>query len=134
MAVARGVTPRADPAARAIATTTKEATAFMRLLVLAGFAVLGRLHGLDDQFDASIRWQPEGGRGLNIASAERAVSRQILVEVVGIAGLGVVGVQLIALAVESADALHAVVERRLDLVDGALELAWRRRRFLQGSD
>ena len=73
--------------------------------------------------NAAAAWMSDGG--------QRTVARQVLVEVVGIPGGEVVRVQLVALAAEPADALHPAVERRLDLVDRALELARRRRRLLQ---
>ena len=85
-----------------------------------------RLLRLDDQLDAPVARQPLARGGLDVGRRQRAVAREVLVEVVGIAAGRGVGVQLIGLAAESADALHPAVERRLDLVQRALDFARRR--------
>ena len=48
------------------------------------------------------------------------VAREILGEEIRAGAGEVVGVQLVRLAAEAADAVHAPVERRLDLIDRAL--------------
>ena len=90
--------------------------------------------GNDGQLDAPVRRQ-ECVRGrADVRRRERAVPRQVFVEPVGIAGAGVVAVQLVGLAAESADALHPVVERRFDLVQRPLHFARGRRLALELGD
>ena len=83
----------------------------------------GCLLRLDDELDAPLERQPLGGGGLHVGRRQRRVAREILGEVVGAAAGGEVRVELVGLAAESADALHAAVERRLDLVQRALDFA-----------
>src|SRR6187401_3410808 len=78
---------------------------------------------LDDELDAPIGGQPLNRRGLNVRGTERRVSREVLSEVVRPAAREHIGVQLIGLAAEAADTLHASIERRLRLVDRALHLS-----------
>ena len=54
---------------------------------------------------------------------QRGVTREVLGEKVGPAAEAKVRVELIGLAAESADAFHAAVERRLDLIQRTLDFA-----------
>src|SRR5262249_34722173 len=76
----------------------------------------------DRQLHAPVERQKLRRCGADVASRERAIACEIFVEVVGIARVGEVRVQLVAFAAEAADALHAVVKRRLDLIHRPLEL------------
>src|SRR3954470_24924428 len=81
------------------------------------------LFGLHNQFNAPVAGQKSGRGGANVGRRECPVSTEVLVEIIGVAGFREVSVDLIGLSAEPADALHAVVERRLDLVQRSLELA-----------
>ena len=85
----------------------------------------------NDQLDTTIERQKSVRRGPDVRRRQRPIARQIFVEPVRIAGVGVVGVQLVRLATKAADTFHPVVERRLDLIDGPLHFVLRRRFALQ---
>src|SRR3954470_2325333 len=76
----------------------------------------------DGQLDPAIARQVRFGGRTDVRRRQAAVSPEILVEPVGVAGLDVVRVELIALPAETADALHPMEERRLDLVERSFEL------------
>ena len=81
--------------------------------------------GHHGQLDAAVARKERLGRCSDVGRRQRTVAAEVLVEPIRVAGLGVVGVQLIAFAAEAAHSFHSVVERRLDLVQRSLELVRR---------
>src|SRR4029453_5210862 len=85
-------------------------------LRMSGFP-LGLFFRFDDNLPSFFERQKLRRRCPDVGRREGAVAAQVLVEPVGVARLGEITVQLIRLAAEAAEALHAVVERRFNLVE-----------------
>ena len=93
-----------------------------------------RFFRFHDELHASIERQELRSGDPDIGGRQGVVAGKVVVEPAGVAGFREVGVELVGLAAESADALEALVERRLDLVDRTLEFVRRRRLALQRLD
>src|SRR4051794_36350101 len=69
----------------------------------------------DAQLGAAILRQVLFDRRLDVRRRQRAIAIEILFEIIGFASRGVIRVQLVRLAPEAPDPLHAAIEVRFDL-------------------